>query len=92
MWLHRAQHLGRGTEIEVGTGSGPTKAGFTAARAGHANLTLSRPPGAGRVPRRAGGGFVDVRLPEGQTLAGSTLRLVVESLETGEATELRLPY
>ena len=43
-------------------------------------------------PGRAGGGFVYFRLPEGQTLAGSTLRLAVESLETGENVELRLPY
>src|SRR3972149_5488495 len=90
MWLDRAKHLGRGAEIEVGTGSAPTKAGFPAARAGRANLTPSGSPGAGRVPRRAGGGFVDVRLPEGQTLAGSTLRLVGESLETGEGTRVRV--
>jgi hypothetical protein len=43
-------------------------------------------------PGRAGAGFVYFRLPEGQTLAGSTLRLAVESLETGETVELRLPY
>ena len=43
-------------------------------------------------PGRTGGGFVYFQLPEGQTLARSTLRLAVESLETGETVELRLAY
>jgi hypothetical protein len=41
---------------------------------------------------RAGGGFVYFRLPEEQPLAGSSLRVVVESLDTGETTELQVPY